>query len=36
VKPGKRIEPVAEWVDVYCERRSRFQALYPALRDVLE
>jgi xylulokinase len=36
VKPGKRIEPVAEWVDVYRERRSRFQALYPALRDVLE
>jgi xylulokinase len=32
VKRGERIEPVAEWVEVYRERRERFRALYPALR----
>jgi xylulokinase len=32
VKPGQRIEPVPEWVDVYQERRERFRELYPALR----
>jgi xylulokinase len=34
VSPGERIDPVAEWVDVYRERRRRFQALYPALRGI--
>ena len=34
VKPGATIEPVAEWVEVYRERREHFRALYPALRDV--
>jgi xylulokinase len=34
VKPGARIEPVPEWIEAYRERRARFQALYPALRDV--
>jgi xylulokinase len=32
VNPGARIDPVPEWVEVYRERRSRFQELYPALR----
>jgi xylulokinase len=32
VKPGERIEPVPEWVEIYRERRAAFQALYPALR----
>ena len=32
VKPGERIEPVPEWVEVYGERRERFRELYPALR----
>jgi xylulokinase len=34
VKPGARIEPVDEWVEVYRERRAQYQALYPALRSV--
>jgi len=34
VRPGERIEPVPEWVEVYRERRVRYQALYPALRDL--
>jgi xylulokinase len=34
VRPGEMIEPVAEWVEVYREERPRYQALYPALRDV--
>jgi xylulokinase len=34
VKPGKRIEPVPEWVEVYREKRQRYRALYPALRGV--
>jgi xylulokinase len=34
VKPRGRIEPVAEWVEVYRERRPKFQALYPALKSV--
>ncbi len=34
VRPGERIEPVPEWVEVYRERRARYQALYPALRDL--
>ena len=32
VSARERIDPVPEWVDVYRERRQRFQALYPALR----
>ena len=32
VKPGVRIEPVADWVSVYREQRELFRALYPALR----
>jgi xylulokinase len=35
VVPGERIEPVEEWVGVYRERRERYRALYPALREVL-
>jgi sugar (pentulose or hexulose) kinase len=31
VKPGEQIEPIAEWVEVYRERRERFRELYPAL-----
>jgi xylulokinase len=34
VKPRGRIDPVAEWVEVYREQRPKFQALYPALRSV--
>jgi xylulokinase len=34
VKPGTRIEPVAEWVPIYAEARERYRALYPALRSV--
>jgi xylulokinase len=33
VRPGERVEPVDEWVEVYREARSRYQGLYPALRD---
>jgi xylulokinase len=33
VKPGSRIEPVPEWIAVYRERRERYRALYPALRE---
>ncbi len=32
VRVRERVEPVAEWVEVYREQRERFQALYPALR----
>ena len=34
VRPRERIEPVPEWVDVYRERRERFEAIYPALRAI--
>jgi xylulokinase len=34
VKPGARIDPVPEWVEVYRDQRERFRALYPALRSV--
>ncbi|MDX6342760.1 MAG: xylulokinase [Trebonia sp.] len=34
VTPQARVEPVAEWVEVYRERRERYEALYPALRAV--
>jgi xylulokinase len=33
VRPAGQIEPVAGWIEPYRERRSRFRALYPALRD---
>jgi len=32
VRRGERFEPVPEWVDLYRERRDRFQALYAAVR----
>ncbi len=34
VRASSRIEPVPEWVEIYRERRARFQALYPALREI--
>jgi sugar (pentulose or hexulose) kinase len=34
VRPGERIEPVAEWVEAYREEGPRFRALYPALRGI--
>jgi xylulokinase len=34
VKTTERIEPVPAWVDRYRELRPRYQALYPALRDL--
>ena len=34
VKPRNLIEPVPEWVEVYREQRSRYQAMYPALRSL--
>jgi xylulokinase len=34
VRPGERIEPVAEWVEIYREARQRYRALYPALRAI--
>jgi xylulokinase len=34
VKPRGRVDPVPEWVEVYRERRERFRALYPALREL--
>jgi xylulokinase len=34
VRPRERIEPVPEWVEVYRERRERFEAIYPALRAI--
>ncbi len=34
VRPGDRIEPVPEWVEVYREQRERYRALYPALREL--
>jgi xylulokinase len=32
VRPGARVEPVAEWVEAYRGLRIGFRALYPALR----
>ena len=32
VRPGERIEPVAEWVEAYRSLRVRYRALYPALQ----
>ncbi len=34
VRVREVVEPVAEWVEVYRERREQFRALYPALREV--
>jgi xylulokinase len=34
VRPAGDVEPVAEWVEVYRERREHFRALYPALRGL--
>ncbi len=34
VRPGDRIEPVPEWVEVYRQARERYRALYPALREL--
>jgi xylulokinase len=34
VRPGERIDPVPEWVEIYREQRERFRAVYPALRAV--
>jgi xylulokinase len=34
VSSTDRIEPVAEWVDVYRQERERFRALYPALKRI--
>jgi xylulokinase len=34
VIPRTRIDPVAEWVELYRQRRQHYRALYPALRDV--
>jgi xylulokinase len=34
VRPHGRVDPVPGWADAYRERRERFQALYPALRDI--
>jgi xylulokinase len=33
VRPGERIDPVAEWVEIYRPRRERYRSLYPALRE---
>jgi xylulokinase len=32
VRPGERIDPVLEWVEIYRSRRERYRALYPALQ----
>jgi sugar (pentulose or hexulose) kinase len=34
VRPGERIEPRADWVEVYRAGRERYRSLYPALRGV--
>jgi xylulokinase len=36
VAPRERVDPVAEWVEIYRERREQFRALYPALRAIFE
>ncbi|MGN6871964.1 MAG: FGGY-family carbohydrate kinase, partial [Solirubrobacteraceae bacterium] len=35
VRPRDPIDPEPEWVDVYAERRERYRALYPALKNAL-
>jgi xylulokinase len=34
VRTGRRVEPRPDWVEVYRERRERYRALYPALREL--
>jgi xylulokinase len=34
VRPRGRVEPVADWVEVYRERRQAYGAMYPALRPL--
>ena len=34
VRPGERIEPRPDWVEVYRAGRERYRSLYPALRGV--
>ena len=36
VRPVSTVEPVAEWIEPYRERRETFRALYPALRDIAQ
>jgi xylulokinase len=35
VRVRDQIDPEPAWVDLYAERRDRFRALYPALKEVL-
>ncbi|MDP9256709.1 MAG: xylulokinase [Actinomycetota bacterium] len=35
VRVRDQIDPEAAWLDLYAERRERFRALYPALKEVL-
>jgi xylulokinase len=35
VAPTSTVEPVADWIDPYRERREEFRALYPAIRDAV-
>jgi xylulokinase len=35
VRVRDQIDPEPAWVDLYTERRERFRALYPALKEVL-
>ncbi|MGO9908297.1 MAG: xylulokinase [Solirubrobacteraceae bacterium] len=34
-RPGGRIEPDREWVEIYKNQRPKFQALYPAIKSAL-
>jgi xylulokinase len=34
VKPGRRIDPDRDWVEVYKEQRQGYEGLYPALKTV--
>ena len=35
VRVRDQIDPEPTWIDLYAERRTRFRALYPALKEVL-
>jgi xylulokinase len=35
VRPTSVVEPVADWVPAYAERRETYGALYPAIRDAV-
>jgi xylulokinase len=35
VQPTSVVEPVADWIPAYAERRETYRALYPAIRDVV-